>query len=139
MTDLEIRLIPLDLVNQFMTLARRHIEAGLVHTDMSYDQVRVFLANGSWHLLIALDSEKNLVGAYTLGVTNGPNDRTATIVTAGGRGLASQSSFDQVCEIAKSLGATKIQCLAQPAGARLFSRVGLVERAILLEKKLWVE
>jgi hypothetical protein len=53
--------------------------------------------------------------------------------------LASTHCFEQVCEIAKSMGATKIQALAKPAAARLYRRAGLVEQAILMEKRLWVE
>lgn len=138
MTNLVIRTIPVELVNQWMTLARSHIEAGLKDSGLSFDQARVFLSNGSWILLIALDGE-NLVGAYTLTMANEPNDRVATIVSAGGRGLASTDCFEQVCQIAKTLGATKIQALAKPAAARLYKRAGLVERAVLLEKRLWVE
>jgi hypothetical protein len=139
MTNLVIRPIPLELVNQFMTLARPHIEAGLSNSDLSFDQASVFLSNGSWQLLIALDEQENLQGAYTLALANEPNDRTATIVTAGGRGLADPAAFEQVCAIAKSYGATKIQALAKESAARLYRRAGLVEKAILMEKKLWAE
>lgn len=139
MNNLEIRTIPVELVNQWMTLSRSHIEAGLEGSGLSFDQARVFLSNGSWILLIALDEEQNLVGAYTLMLANEPNDRVATIVTAGGRGLASTQAFDQVCEIAKSMGATKIQALAKESAARLYRKAGLVDKAILMEKRLWVE
>jgi hypothetical protein len=139
MTNLAVRIIPNELVNQWMTLTREHIEAGLSNSDISFEQARVFLSNGSWHLLVALDEEQNIAGAYTLALANEPNDRVATIVTAGGRGLASQGAFDQVCHVAKSLGATKIQALATESGARLYKRAGLVEKAILMEKKLWAE
>jgi hypothetical protein len=92
MTNLVIRTIPVELVNQWMTLSRSHIEAGLKHTGLSFDHARVFLSNGSWVLLIALDGE-NLVGAYTLAFANEPNDRVATIVTAGGRGTGKHTLF----------------------------------------------
>jgi len=137
--NLVIRLIPTDLVNQFIPLVKSHIEGALTHADVSFEQVKVFLTGGSWSLLLVTDEEENLRGAYTLAYTNGPNDRVATIVTAGGAGLASQYAFDRVCEIAKSNGATKIQALAQQSQARLYRRAGLVEKAILMEKKLWVE
>lgn len=133
---LVIRQIPTELTYQFLPLVKHHIEAGLAHSDVNYEQARVYLTNGSWVLLIALNEQEQLLGAYTLTFTNTPSDRVAIIASAGGRGLASQSAFDQVCEIAKNFGATKIQALARESAARLYARVGLVERASLMEKKL---
>jgi hypothetical protein len=131
-----VKQIPTELTYQFMPLVKDHIEAGLADSDLNYEQAKVFLTNGSWLLLIALDEQENLLGAYTIAFANNPSDRVATIVSAGGRGLASQSAFDQICEIVKSYGATKIQALAKESAARLYRRVGLNERASLMEKKL---
>lgn len=138
MTDLKVRHIPTDLVNKFMPLCRHFIEAGLENSDLSYGQASVYLSMGAWHLLIVLNEKEELVGAYTLMYTNEPNDRAATVVSAAGRGLAHPCVFEQVCEIAKDFGATKIQALAQEAHARLYRRAGLVEKATLMERKLWV-
>jgi hypothetical protein len=131
-----VKQIPTELTYQFMPLVKDHIEAGLSDSDLNYEQARVFLTNGSWMLLIALDDNDDLLGAYIIAFSNAPSDRVATIVSAAGRGLASQSAFDQICEIAKSYGATKIQALAKQSAARLYKRVGLAERASLMEKKL---
>lgn len=131
-----VKQIPTELTYQFMPLVKDHIEAGLADSDLNYEQARVFLTNGSWMLLIALDDNDDLLGAYIIAFSNNPSDRIATIVSASGRGLASQSAFDQICEIAKSYGATKIQALAKQSAARLYKRVGLTERASLMEKKL---
>jgi hypothetical protein len=131
-----VKQIPTELTYQFMPLVKDHIEAGLADSDLNYEQARVFLTNGSWMLLIALDDNDDLLGAYIIAFSNNPSDRIATIVSAAGRGLASQSAFDQICEIAKSYGATKIQALAKQSAARLYKRVGLSERASLMEKKL---
>ena len=136
--DLTIKPLPTELVHQFLPFAREHIEAALGDTDITFDQAKVYLAQGSWHMALVLDKQESIVGAYTYSVTNGPNDRTFMIVTAGGNGLASQGCFDQLCEIAKGLGATKIQALAGEAAARLYKRVGLEQKAALMEKKLWV-
>lgn len=137
MTNLiQVKQIPTELTYQFLPLVKHHIEAGLADSDLNYEQARVFLTNGSWLLLIALDEQENLLGAYILAFSNNPSDRVATIVSAAGNGLASQSAFDQICEIAKSFGATKIQALARESAARLYRRVGLTERASLMEKKL---
>ncbi len=131
-----IRQIPTDLVHQFLPLCRQYIEAALVYTDLSFDQAKVFLSNGTWMLLIATDGEDNITGAYTLAFANSPNHRTATIVTAGGLGLGSPPAFDQACEIARNHGATRVHVLARQSAARLYKRLGLVEKSVLMEKNL---
>jgi hypothetical protein len=131
-----IRQIPTDLVHQFLPLCRQYIEAALVYTDLSFDQAKVFLSNGTWMLLIATDDEQNITGAYTLAFANSPNHRTATIVTAGGLGLGSPPAFDQACEIARNHGATRVHVLARQSAARLYKRLGLVEKSVLMEKNL---
>ncbi len=131
-----IRQIPTDLVHQFLPLCRQYIEAALVYTDLSFDQAKVFLSNGTWMLLIAIDDEQNITGAYTLAFANSPNHRTATIVTAGGLGLGSPPAFDQACEIARNHGATRVHVLARQSAARLYKRLGLVEKSVLMEKNL---
>jgi len=131
-----IRQIPADLVHQFLPLCRQYIEAALVYTDLSFDQAKVFLSNGTWMLLIAIDDEQNITGAYTLAFANSPNHRTATIVTAGGLGLGSPPAFDQACEIARNHGATRVHVLARQSAARLYKRLGLVEKSVLMEKNL---
>lgn len=139
--ELVVRLIPLELVNQFTKMAQHHIAAALKHSDITVEQAKVFLSNGTWNLLIVQGGPdwKDIVGVYTVAISNEPNDRVATIVTAGGPGLARADVFGQLCAIVQSLGATKVQALATPAAARLYRRVGLFEKAILVEKKLWVE
>lgn len=131
-----IRQIPTDLVHQFLPFCRQYIEAALVYTDLSFDQAKVFLSNGTWMLLIATDDEDNITGAYTLAFANSPNHRTATIVTAGGLGLGSPPAFDQACEIARNHGATRVHVLARQSAARLYKRLGLVEKSVLMEKNL---
>ena len=131
-----IRQIPTELVHQFLPLCRKYIEAALVYTDLTYEQAKVFLSNGTWMLLIATDDEQNITGAYTMAFANSPNHRTATIVTAGGFGLGSPPAFDQACVIAKDHGATRVQVLARQSAARLYKRLGLVEKSVLMEKSL---
>lgn len=131
-----IRQIPTELVHQFLPFCRQYIEAALVFCDVTYEQAKVFLSNGTWMLLIATDDEQNITGAYTLAFSNSPNHRTATIVTAGGLGLGSPPAFDQACVIAREHGATRVHVLARQSAARLYKRLGLVEKSVLMEKVL---
>lgn len=132
-------LVPVESVHQFLPLVRWYVESALSNTDLTFEQVRVYLSSGAWNLILCFDEKKEIQAAVVLCLVNEPNDRTATIVTTGGSpGVITRGNFEQLCEIAKSLGATKIQALSTRKGARLFRRVGLVERSVVLEKKLWV-
>jgi hypothetical protein len=131
-----IRPIPVEAVNQFIPMVQKYIEGALTQTDLTFDQIKVYLTTGGWSLLAAFNNEGVVCGAYVLSIVNTPNDRTATIVTAGGMGLASQHCFDQLCAIARHFGATKVQALASESATRLYKRVGLQEKSTLLEMKL---
>jgi hypothetical protein len=130
--------VPVSQVPQVIPVALPFIESGLEHTDsVTAEQAKVYLSEGRWVLLVASNEHNVVQGAYVLSIVNDPNHRVATIVSAGGAGLASQEAFDQVCEIAKKFGATKIQVLAREAAARLYKRAGLEDKAMLMEKMLW--
>lgn len=112
------------------------IEMGMAHaTTYNTEHVKLNLANGTWHLLVATEKDK-VVGAYVLTYNNEPNDRTAFVISAGGRGLAGDEAVAQLFAIAKSFGATKMQTLARKSAARLYTRAGLKEKATLMEIKL---
>ena len=138
--SLSIRTVGAERIAQLFPAVEGFIGQGLSNTDdCTVDQVKLFLMNGTWQLLVVIDKKNLIVGCYVLSIVNSPNDRTATIVAAAGKGLAGQEIFDQVCEYVKALGATRIQALAKESAARLYGRVGLKEKAILVEKKLWAE
>lgn len=135
---LKVQHVEVEYVPQLFGRVENFIAAGLDHTDdCNVDQVKVMLANGAWKLLVVTDEENEIRGAYVMALNNGMNDRTAMLVSAAGKGLASQDAFDQVCELAKMFGATRIQALARESAARLYKRVGLTDKVTLMEKRLW--
>lgn len=135
---MKIQHVPVDLVAQVWPQAREFVANGLKHaTACNISHAEVFLSNGSWILLVAVNDNNDICGAYVLNIQNELANRTAMIVSAGGTGLASQEAFDQVKNIAFNMGATKIQVLARESAARLYKRVGLEEKATLMEIKLW--
>ena len=138
--SLEIRKVNVENIAQIFPSVKSYIEQGLKRSDdCTIDQVKLYLMNGSWELLVAVDEKNAINGCYVLSLVNSSNDRTAMIVSAAGKGLAGQEIFNQVCMYVKGLGATRIQALASESAARLYKRVGLTEKAILVEKRLWVE
>lgn len=131
-----VQRVPPELVPQVLPVVRSHIERGLEFTDScNVDHACAYLVTGAWMLLVAVVDDK-VEGAYVLSFSNTPTDRTALIVSAAGAGLASQNAFDQVKTIAREHGATQVQVLARESAARLYKRVGLTEKATLMEIKL---
>lgn len=134
---ISIKHVPIELVAQVWPRAKPFIEMGLQYaTAYNIDHAEAYLANGSWVLLVAVDEKNEVEGAYAMTFQNHPGSRVAFIVSAGGKGLAGQDAFDQVKNIAQVMGATKIQVLARESAARLYKRVGLEEKATLMEIKL---
>lgn len=133
---MKVQYVAPEFVPQVLPVVRDYISAGLEHTDScNVDHACAFLSTGAWALLVAI-VEQEIKGAYVLSFSNSPTDRTALIVSAAGTGLASQDAFDQVKAIARQMGATQIQVLARESAARLYKRVGLTDKATLMEIKL---
>ena len=104
--------------------------------DYTIDQVRLLVNTGQWLLLVAVDENNQVQGAATVNFMNYPNDRIAFITFIGGKLISNQETFTQMCAILKANGATKVQGMARPAIARLWSRYGFEERTTLVEVKL---
>ena len=113
------------------------LSAGLVHTDdYNIEQLKIYLNSGTWHLLAAIDETGLLHGVATVSIGNSANDRTAIITNLGGKFVVNKNIFSQVCEITKRMGATRVQVYARDAAARLYKKVGLTEKATLMEIRL---
>ena len=106
------------------------------HGDYSMDQIKMFVTMGQWVLLAAVDENEKVHGACTIAFQNYPNDRIAFITAMGGKLITSKDTFSQLKDIAKSMGATKIQGASRESAARLWKRFGLTERSIIVETKI---
>ena len=104
--------------------------------EYTTDQIKVYLVQGQWMLLVAVDESNEIHGAATVSFINYPNDRVAFVTAIGGKLITSQETFKQMSEILKVNGATKIQGAAKNAVVRLWKRFGFEEKAILVEAKL---
>lgn len=119
-------------------LAEPHIAEAIQYGDGDYtlDQVKLLVNMGQWLLLVAVDDKNEVHGAATVSFMNYPNDRVAFITFIGGKLISNKETFKQMCVILKGNGATKIQGMARPAIARLWSRYGFEERTTLVEVRI---
>lgn len=105
-------------------------------TEYTAEHIKVYLVTGQWMLLVAADEENKIHGAATVNFINYPNDRIAFITAIGGKLIANEETFAQLCALLKECGATKIQGMARESVARLWKRFGFEERSILVEAKI---
>ncbi len=119
------------LVEELFVKANKH-DAG----DYTIDQIKALLANGSWLLLVAVDTENNIHGAASLSFYNMPNYRVGFITAMAGKAIVNEEVYEQVCAIAKANGATRVQCAARASAAKLYKQVGMQERHIIMETVL---
>jgi len=104
--------------------------------DYSVEQIKMYVTLGQWVLLVAVDENKMIHGAATLYFINYPNDRIAFVTAIGGKLISSKETFEQLSNLVKNLGATKIQGSARPSVARLWKRFGFKERNVTVEVKI---
>ena len=103
--------------------------------EFNIDQLKVFIANGSWSLFVA-EENKELKGCAVVTFANYPNDRIAFVTAIGGKFISSRETSDKFKALLKSMGATKIQGYARESVARLWKRIGFFNKQILVEYKL---
>jgi hypothetical protein len=135
---LSVQQVPLHFVAQTWPLVEEHIESARKHGqgDYTIDQVKMLVSMGQWLLMVIIDEDKNIHGAITSSFINYPNSRVAFITFIGGKLIATQETFQQMCDILKACGATSIQGAVRPSIARLWSRFGFKHKTDIVEVKI---
>lgn len=134
---ISVQLVPLSLIHQTWPLVEKFVEDGLKYAEDDYtvDQVRACVSKGEWMLVIAVEDEA-IKGAMTVNLYNAFNHRVAFITSTGGRFIINKDTFEQLCSLLKSFGATKVQGVGRDSVVRLLGSVGLKKRYTLFEAKL---
>lgn len=134
---MKIQHVDINYVNQLWPQVEKFIDAALAYqTDYTLDQAKVYVADGSWMLVVAINDEGVIQGAATVKFYNKPNDRIAFVVTTGGRLIANQEAYEQFATLLKAFGATAIECAARESAAKLWERFGLKEKYRIAGAKL---
>lgn len=135
---MNVQLVPLSVIHKIWPLVEDYLKEALKwgEDDYTIEQVKVFITKGEWMLLVAVDEQNAVHGAAAINIYNMPNHRVAFVVAIGGRLISSPETYEQLCNLLREFGATKIQGVAREAIARLWKRYGFEERYILVEAKL---
>lgn len=132
-----LKLVHKNFVSQSWNLVSGFIGDALEHTDdYSLDQVKVYLTNGQWSLIVALDDLGKIKGCCTVSFLNYPNHRVAFITAIGGKFISDKEIYKEFTDLLKAQGATKVQGAARESIARLWRRLGFTEKYVIVENSL---
>lgn len=134
---MKIQHVDVNYVNQLWPQVEQFIDAALAYQDdYSLEHAKVFVTNGTWMLIVAIDDDGVIHGAATIQFYNRPSDRVAFVVTMGGRLITSHETYAQFTTLLKAFGATYIEGASRASAARLWERFGLKEKYRVAGAKL---
>lgn len=135
---MKIQYVALEWVNYTWDKVEGFIANALAHSNGDYtvEQAKVFVTQGKWALIVAVDDFGDIHGAATVEFFNRPDDRVAFITTIGGRLVSNADTFEQLKTYARSMGATAIEGAARESIARLWQRYGFKEKYRIVGVKL---
>jgi hypothetical protein len=135
---MNIRTVGQQYISQTWDLIEKYIVESQQYGggDYSSEHVKVYLTSGQWLLIVAVDEQNVIHGAMTITFNNYPNHRVAFITATGGKGIITKNSLQQLREILKSFGATKIRAAVRPSMERLLHRVGFYKRYTIAETQI---
>lgn len=134
---MKVEYVPVEWVHRVWGATEKFIASAIKHSKGEYtiDQVKAYVADGQWALLVATDG-RDIHGAATVSFFNRANDRVALVTAIGGRLISSDETFNQLKEFAVSRGATAMEGAARESIARLWKRYGFEEKYRIVEVKL---
>jgi len=134
---MKIQHVDINYVHQLWPQVETFIEAPLLHQDdYSIEHAKVFITDGTWMLIVAIDDDQVIHGAATIQFYNRPKDRVAFVVTMGGKLITGHETYAQFTALLKAFGATYIEGASRESAARLWQRFGLQEKYRVVGAKL---
>lgn len=134
---MKIQHVDVNYTNQLWPQVEQFIAAALAYQDdYTLEHAKVYVTNGTWMLIVAVDDEGVIHGAATIQFYNRPNDRVAFVVTMGGKLITGRETYAQFSSLLKALGATYIEGASRESAARLWQRFGLSEKYRVVGAKL---
>jgi hypothetical protein len=134
---MKIQHVDVNYTNQLWPQVEQFIDAALAYQDdYTLDHAKVFVTNGTWMLVVAIDEDGVIHGAATIMFYNRPNDRVAFVITMGGRLITGSETYAQFADLLKAFGATYIEGASRASAMRLWERFGLKEKYRVAGAKL---
>ena len=134
---MKIQHVDVNYVNQLWPQVEKFIDAALAYQDdYNIEHAKVYVTNGTWVLIVAIDDNQVIHGAATIQFYNRPKARVAFVVTMGGKLITGHETYAQFTELLKAFGATYIEGASRESAARLWQRFGLQEKYRVVGAKL---
>jgi hypothetical protein len=134
---MKIQHVDVNYVNQLWPQVEEFIDAALAYQDdYNIEHAKLYVTNGTWVLIVAIDDDQVIHGAATIQFYNRPKDRVAFIVTMGGKLITGHETYAQFTELLKAFGATYIEGASRESATRLWQRFGLSEKYRVVGAKL---
>jgi hypothetical protein len=134
---MKIQHVDVNYVNQLWPQVEQFIEAALAYQDdYNIEHAKLYVTNGTWMLVVAIDENQVIHGAATIQFYNRPKDRVAFVVTMGGKLITGHETYAQFTELLRAFGATYIEGASRESVARLWQRFGLQEKYRVVGAKL---
>lgn len=121
------------LVEKYLTKALEYSQG-----DYNIEHAKVYLANGSWNLFVAVGDSGDIKGACTVSFENRPNDRVAYVTAMGGYLISDEDTISNFKKMLHdAFGATKLEGAARASAKRLYeSKYGMKEKYSIVEATL---
>lgn len=104
--------------------------------DYNVDQLRGLVVAGT-NILFVVTRNGEFKGALTLTFEDYPSARVAFVTAVGGKGIANEAVWEQLCNWCRNAGATKIRGLTHESAVRLWKmKLGMEPKLRLMEKDL---
>ena len=114
----------------------KHIEHALDFSpDITIDDVKVAVAKGLYQV-VAVERDNTLAGVVVLKFQEVKGNKIAWVLAIGGRWICHATSIAQFKEFLKGLGVNKLQGIARPSVARLWTKLGVTPLYTVMETNL---
>jgi hypothetical protein len=141
MNDLQTRPLHLvafseeDSVNHWDSI-EHHIKHALDFSpDITLDDVRRAVFNGTYNVIAVLRSG-DIVGAVVYKLQHIKGHLVAFVMAIGGRWIATENGIGEFKDFLRGFGVTKLQGIARPSVARLWTKLGVTPLYTVMETVL---
>ncbi len=135
---LTVQIVPVDYVHTVFPYVEEFIDNALQysHGDYTLDEARVYIADGNWQLMIAVDEENKIHGCSVVQYFNRPRSRVAYVIAYGGRFVSDKEVIHQFFELLRLHGASCVEAAARKSMVKLLNRCGFTEKYRIVECEL---
>ena len=131
----EVQTVPVQYVNIVWPKVEKFLADSVAYSDneLTLEEVKVYVIQGAWALIIAIDEDHNIHGAVTVSYFNRTDNRVAFVTNIGGKFIAKRELFSQLSDILRENGATCVEGTVRDSLMRLWARLGARKKSTMIQ------